>query len=152
MATESVVRARIDEELKAEAVRTLDSMKLSVSDVLRAALVYVVEHKSLPFPVRTATGRVIRSALRKHIDETFLLEIHRARWAERRAEFLAAMRRATSPAERSAIQAQINEHYKHEHDLDWTRRALADRRSTRPGVSRARGLSMERRRNLDSKE
>ena len=152
MATESVVRARIDEELKAEAVRTLDSMKLSVSDVLRAVLVYVVEHKSLPFPVRKATGGVIRSALRKQIDETFPPEIHRARWAERRKELLAAKRRATSPAERKAILAQIHEHYKHEHDLDWTRRALAERRSTRPGVSRARGLSMERRRNLDSKD
>jgi hypothetical protein len=57
----------------------------------------------------------IRSALRKQIDETFLPEIHRTRWAERRNELLVAKRRATSPAEREAIQAQLHEHYEREH-------------------------------------
>lgn len=69
----------------------------------------------------------IRPALRKRIDEMFLAEIHRARWAERRKGLLVAKRRATSPAERKAIEAQIREHYKHENDLNGTRRALAER-------------------------
>lgn len=70
----------------------------------------------------------ISPALRKKIDQTFLPEIHRARWAERRAELLAAMRLAISPPEHSAIQAWISEHYKHENDLELTRRELAKRR------------------------
>ena len=69
----------------------------------------------------------IRAELRKKIDETFLPEIHRARWAARRRALLAAKRRATSPAERAAIQAQLREHSKHENDLDSTRQALSER-------------------------
>ena len=52
MATDSVVRARIDEKIKVEASRVLDEMGLSVSDAIRLLLVRVARDKNLPFDVR----------------------------------------------------------------------------------------------------
>jgi DNA-damage-inducible protein J len=52
MATDSVVRARIDEKTKVEASRVLGEMGLSVSDAIRLLLVRVARDKNLPFDVR----------------------------------------------------------------------------------------------------
>ena len=71
----------------------------------------------------------IRPALRKKIDQTFLPEIHRARWAERLAQLAHAKKRASTPEEQDAIAAQIREHYGYENDLEWTRRELSVRRA-----------------------
>lgn len=49
MATNSVVRARIDENIKEEAAVVLASMGLTVSDAFRLLLIRVAKEKALPF-------------------------------------------------------------------------------------------------------
>jgi len=48
----SIVRARIDEELKTQACAVLASCGLEVSDAIRLFLRQVVIHRGLPFSVR----------------------------------------------------------------------------------------------------
>ena len=50
----SVVRARVDHLLKAQASEVLASCGLEMSDALRLFLIQVVNHGGLPFPVRQA--------------------------------------------------------------------------------------------------
>lgn len=49
MASNSVVRARIDERTKKEAAAVLESVGLTVSDAFRMLLVRVAAEKRLPF-------------------------------------------------------------------------------------------------------
>jgi DNA-damage-inducible protein J len=49
MSETAYVRARIDESLKKEAVAVLAGMGLTVSDVMRIALMKIVKDKALPF-------------------------------------------------------------------------------------------------------
>jgi len=49
---QSVVRARIDSDLKAEASAVLESCGLGLSDAVRIFLGQVVKQGGLPFPVR----------------------------------------------------------------------------------------------------
>ena len=49
MAADSVVRARIDSQVKAEASDILKSLGLTLSDAYRMLLMRVVEEGSLPF-------------------------------------------------------------------------------------------------------
>lgn len=49
MATNTVVRARIDERIKEEASAVLAAMGLTVSDVFRIMLTRVAHEKALPF-------------------------------------------------------------------------------------------------------
>ncbi|NLT22944.1 MAG: type II toxin-antitoxin system RelB/DinJ family antitoxin [Syntrophorhabdus sp.] len=49
MAANSVVRARIDEHLKAEAETVLASIGLTVSDAFRMMIVRIVRERALPF-------------------------------------------------------------------------------------------------------
>lgn len=49
---QSVVRARIDKDLKDEASAILESCGLGLSDAVRIFLGQVVKHGGLPFPVR----------------------------------------------------------------------------------------------------
>lgn len=49
MATNSVVRARIDEHIKVEAAAVLASMGLTVSDAFRLLLTRIAHEKALPF-------------------------------------------------------------------------------------------------------
>jgi DNA-damage-inducible protein J len=56
---QSIVRARIDEDLKAEASAILDACGLGLSDAIRMFLGQVVKYDGLPFPVR---GRHVASA------------------------------------------------------------------------------------------
>ena len=49
MATNSVVRARIDERIKEEATVVLAAMGLTVSDAFRILLTRVAHDKALPF-------------------------------------------------------------------------------------------------------
>jgi len=56
---QSVVRARIDEDLKAEASAILESWGLGLSDGVRMFLGQVVQKGGLPFPVR---GKHVASA------------------------------------------------------------------------------------------
>jgi len=49
MAENSVVRARIDERIKAEAAAVLAAMGLTVSDAFRLMMVRIAAEKALPF-------------------------------------------------------------------------------------------------------
>ena len=49
MATNSVVRARIDEHIKAEAEAVLASIGLTVSDAFRMMMIRIAKEKTLPF-------------------------------------------------------------------------------------------------------
>ena len=49
MAENSVVRARINEEIKEEASAVLQSMGLTVSDAFRMMMVRIAREKALPF-------------------------------------------------------------------------------------------------------
>jgi DNA-damage-inducible protein J len=66
MATDSVVRARIDAETKADATEALAEMGLSISDYIRMALVRVARDKAIPFPVKVpnavTTGAMEKTA------------------------------------------------------------------------------------------
>jgi DNA-damage-inducible protein J len=52
MATDAVVRARIDGLVKEEATLVLDKMGLSVSDAIRMLMIRIAREKALPFDVR----------------------------------------------------------------------------------------------------
>lgn len=52
MATDTVVRARIDTATKDQAAEALAAMGLSVSDAIRLLLVRVAADKEFPFPVK----------------------------------------------------------------------------------------------------
>jgi DNA-damage-inducible protein J len=49
MATNAVVRARIDERIKNEAAAVLGAMGLTVSDAFRLMMVKIAREKALPF-------------------------------------------------------------------------------------------------------
>ncbi|MBN8808183.1 MAG: type II toxin-antitoxin system RelB/DinJ family antitoxin [Sphingomonas sp.] len=53
MATNALVQARIDSEVKDEAAAVLKGMGLTLSDAMRLLLVKVAREKTLPFDVRT---------------------------------------------------------------------------------------------------
>ena len=52
MATETIVRARIDAATKSRATKALAAMGLSMSDAIRLLMVRVAADKALPFPVK----------------------------------------------------------------------------------------------------
>ncbi|TPL02723.1 MULTISPECIES: type II toxin-antitoxin system RelB/DinJ family antitoxin [unclassified Mesorhizobium] len=67
MATDAVVRARIDTATKDRATEALAAMGLSVSDAIRLLLVRVAADKEFPFPVKVpnATTRKAMAELEK---------------------------------------------------------------------------------------
>jgi len=64
MASDTVVRARIDTITKDRATEALAAMGLSVSDAIRLLLVRVAADKEFPFPVK-----VPNATTRKAMDE-----------------------------------------------------------------------------------
>ena len=64
MATDTTVRARIDERTKKQAARVLRDLGLSMSDAVRLMLVRVAAEKALPFDVKVPNATTAR-ALRK---------------------------------------------------------------------------------------
>jgi DNA-damage-inducible protein J len=54
MATDTVVRARIDSRTKEEASRALEAMGLSVSDAIRLLMFRIAQEQRLPFEVKVA--------------------------------------------------------------------------------------------------
>ena len=52
MASDTVVRARIDGQVKEKAAKVLADMGLSVSDVIRLLLVRVAAERALPFEIK----------------------------------------------------------------------------------------------------
>ena len=64
MSKDSVVRARIDPDIKARAAEALEALGLSVSDAIRLLLTHIAEEKRLPF-----TDRVPNAVTTKAINE-----------------------------------------------------------------------------------
>jgi len=59
MGSDQIIRARINGQIKAEAVQVLEGMGLSLSDAIRMLLVRIAREKALPFEVKvpkTETG------------------------------------------------------------------------------------------------
>ena len=52
MSASTVIRARIDAEIKTEAAAVLAAMGLTVSDALRLLMVRIAAEKALPFPLK----------------------------------------------------------------------------------------------------
>ena len=52
MASDTVVRARIDGQIKAKAAKVLADMGLSVSDAIRLLLIRVAAERALPFEIK----------------------------------------------------------------------------------------------------
>lgn len=59
MASDTVVRARIDGQVKEKAARVLAEMGLSVSDAIRLLLVRVAADKALPFAVKAPNPETV---------------------------------------------------------------------------------------------
>lgn len=59
MATDAIVRARIDGQVKEKATTVLAEMGLSVSDAIRMLLVRVAAEKALPFEARVPNAETV---------------------------------------------------------------------------------------------
>lgn len=81
MASNSVVRARIDERIKDEAAAVLAAMGLTVSDAFRLMMVRIAKDKALPFEPLTPNAETIaaikearRGGLKSYPDSKALLK------------------------------------------------------------------------------
>jgi DNA-damage-inducible protein J len=74
MATNAVVRSRIDAEVKDKAAAVLGGMGLSVSDAIRIVLTRVANEEALPFDLKP--NKLTRATMRKTAKGR---EIHRAK-------------------------------------------------------------------------
>ena len=61
MSENSVIRARIDEAIKAEATAVLKAMGLTVSDAFRLMMVRIAADKALPFEPLTPNAETIEA-------------------------------------------------------------------------------------------
>lgn len=59
MKTDTVVRARIEGQVKARATEVLAEMGLSVSDAIRMLLVRIAAEKALPFDARVPNAETV---------------------------------------------------------------------------------------------
>jgi DNA-damage-inducible protein J len=59
MAVNAVVRARIDEKVKARAAAVRETMGLTVSDAFRLLLVKVAAEQRLPFEIHTPNAETV---------------------------------------------------------------------------------------------
>jgi DNA-damage-inducible protein J len=93
----SVIRARVDDLLKAQASAVLASCGLEMSDALRLFLIQVVNHGGLPFPVRQVA---------RHASAKKLKQMKRKSQARDRALVAqaGAVEVETVPADRIAIE------------------------------------------------
>jgi DNA-damage-inducible protein J len=73
MASDTVVRARIDGQVKEKAAKVLADMGLSVSDAIRLLLVRVAAEQALPFDVKVpnAETRAAMAELEKGVGKSF---------------------------------------------------------------------------------
>lgn len=76
MSANTVVRARIDEHIKAEATVVLAAMGLTVSDAFRLLLTRVAHEKALPFELRVPNAVTLEAmkAARRGDLETVTLD------------------------------------------------------------------------------
>ena len=61
MATDAIVRARIDAETKERAAAALEAMGLSVSDAIRLLMMRIADEKRLPFEVKVPNSSSVES-------------------------------------------------------------------------------------------
>jgi DNA-damage-inducible protein J len=73
MASDTVVRARIDGQVKEKAAKVLADMGLSVSDAIRLLLVRVAAERALPFEIKVpnAETRAAMAELEKGVGKSF---------------------------------------------------------------------------------
>ncbi len=73
MASDTVVRARIDGRVKEKAAKVLAEMGLSVSDAIRLLLVRVAAEKALPFEIKApnAETRAAMAELERGAGKSF---------------------------------------------------------------------------------
>jgi len=74
MATNEVVRSRIDSDVKNKAAAVLGSMGLTVSDAIRIVLTRVANEEAIPFDLKP--NKLTRTTMRKTARGK---EVHRAR-------------------------------------------------------------------------
>jgi DNA-damage-inducible protein J len=68
MASDAVVRARVDGQVKEKAAKVLAEMGLSVSDAVRLLLLRVAAEKALPFAIETPNAET-RAAMAEQEQE-----------------------------------------------------------------------------------
>jgi DNA-damage-inducible protein J len=61
MSTNSVVRARIDDQIKEEAATVLEAIGLTVSDAFRMLLTRIAREKALPFEPLIPNSKTIKA-------------------------------------------------------------------------------------------
>ena len=61
MNNDTVVRARINGDIKTRAMKALDAMGLTVSDAIRLLLLRVAEEGELPFVVKVPNAATVRA-------------------------------------------------------------------------------------------
>lgn len=61
MATNTVVRARIDADTKERATAALEAMGLSVSDAIRILMLRIADEERLPFEVKVPTPATVKA-------------------------------------------------------------------------------------------
>ena len=73
MASDTVVRARIDGQAKERAAKVLADMGLSVSDAIRLLLIRVAAERALPFEIKVpnAETRAAMAELEKGVGKSF---------------------------------------------------------------------------------
>jgi DNA-damage-inducible protein J len=74
MATNAVVRSRINSDVKDKATAVLEGMGLTVSDVMRIVLTRVANENALPFDLQP--NKLTRQTMRKTAKG---VEVHRAK-------------------------------------------------------------------------
>lgn len=67
MSNDTVVRARINSDVKTEAMKALEVMGLTVSEAIRLLLFRVAEEKQLPFVVKVPNATTVRAM--KELDD-----------------------------------------------------------------------------------
>ena len=61
MSNNTVVRARINSDVKIQAMEALEAMGLTISDAIRLLLLRVAEEKQLPFAVKVPNAATARA-------------------------------------------------------------------------------------------
>ncbi len=59
---ESIIRSRIDPEIKEQAITLLEGMGLTLSEAIRMFLIQVIAHEALPFEVKSP-NKITREAV-----------------------------------------------------------------------------------------
>ena len=76
-ATTTMVHVRVDEKIKAQAVETLSSMGMTVSDAVRVFLTRIVADKELPFTIKAPN----ETSLTAIAESDQIVQSRRARFA-----------------------------------------------------------------------